>query len=59
MRIRIITTNRAGTVAQLLRRRPAPVEASTLANLNAVEAGERIPAGTTLKWVEGEKASGS
>lgn len=59
MRIRIITTNRAGTVAQLLQRRRAPVDASTLANLNAVEAGERIPAGTTLKWVEGEKAPGS
>jgi hypothetical protein len=55
MRIRIITTDRAGTMAQLLQRRSAPVDASTLALLNAVDEGERIPAGTTLKWVEGEK----
>lgn len=55
MRIRIITTDRAGTISQLLERRPAPVDAGTLAILNAVDEGERIPSGTTLKWVAGER----
>ncbi len=59
MRLRIITTDRAGTVAELLERRPAPVDASTLAILNAVQEGERIPADTRLKWVEGERPPGS
>lgn len=58
MRIQTITTDGAATIAELLQRRPAPVDATTLAMLNAVEEGERIPAGTTLKWVEGEAPPG-
>lgn len=59
MRLRVITTDRAGTVAELLERRPAPVEARRLEILNALEEGEQVPAGTTLKWVEGEPPPGS
>lgn len=59
MRLRAITTERSGTVSDLLERRPAPVDAGTLAILNAVDEGETIPAGTTLKWVEGERPPGN
>lgn len=59
MRIRIVTTDRSGTVAELLARRPAPVDASALAILNALDEGEVVPSGTTLKWVEGERPPGS
>ena len=58
MRLRIVTTERSGTVSDLLQRRPAPVDGPALALLNAVEETETIPAGTMIKWVEGEKPPG-
>ncbi|MFW6092710.1 MAG: M48 family metalloprotease [Pseudomonadota bacterium] len=55
--IRIITTDAERTLRELEARRPAPVPLNELAIINQLEdADATIPAGTRVKWVEGDPA---
>ncbi len=52
-RLALVRTDRAMTIEQFAARYPSTVSLTTLAIINAVEEGEEIPAGTTLKRVVG------
>lgn len=59
MRIQLYTLERASSIAEISRRKPSPASEARLAILNGVEETERIPAGTTIKWVVGEPPPGT
>jgi predicted Zn-dependent protease len=59
MRIELYTLERASSVAEISRRKPSPASEARLAILNGVEETERIPAGSTIKWVVGEPPPGT
>lgn len=59
MRIDLYTLERAASIAELSLRKPSPVSDARLAILNGVRETERIPAGTTIKWVVGEPPPGA
>lgn len=59
MRLDIIEVSRAGSIADLVRSRGAPVPAEDLALLNNVDAEETLAAGTLVKWVTGSPPPGS
>ena len=59
MRIQLYTLERASSVAEISRRKTSPASEARLAILNGVEETERIPAGTTIKWVVGERPPGT
>ncbi|HSG81340.1 MAG TPA: M48 family metalloprotease [Gemmatimonadota bacterium] len=52
-RVQLVRIDRAMTIEQFAARYPSTVSAATLAIINAVEEGEEIPAGTTVKRVVG------
>lgn len=52
-RVQLVTIDRAMTIEQFAARYPSTVPLETLAIINAVEEGESIPSGTTLKRVVG------
>ena len=58
MRIQLYTLERASSIAEISRRKPSPASEARLAILNGVQETERIPAGTTIKWVVGEPPPG-
>jgi predicted Zn-dependent protease len=55
MRLKIETLRQPATIAALAREWNSPVKAETLALINAVSLTERIPAGTQVKRITGEK----
>ncbi len=59
MRIDLYTLERATSIAELSPRMPSPASEARLAILNGVQDTERIPAGTTIKWVVGEPPPGA
>jgi predicted Zn-dependent protease len=59
MRIELYTLERASSIAEISRRKPSPASETSLAILNGVEETERIPAGSTIKWVLGELPPGT
>ena len=59
MRIDLYTLERATSIAELSRRKPSPASEARLAILNGLQETERIPAGTTIKWVVGEPPPGT
>lgn len=54
MRIDLIRVSAPQSISEIRERRGAPVSADVLALMNAVEAGERLEEGRTIKWVMGE-----
>jgi predicted Zn-dependent protease len=59
MRIELYTLERASSIAEISRRKPSPASEARLAILNGVQETERIPAGSTIKWVVGEPPPGT
>jgi predicted Zn-dependent protease len=59
MRIELYTLERASSIAEISRRKPSPVSEARLAILNGVQETERIPVGSTIKWVVGEQPPGT
>ncbi len=54
-RMDIITVDRQGSIAELLVRRPSPLTAEQLAQLNQVRVGEPLARGRVIKWVTGPR----
>jgi predicted Zn-dependent protease len=52
-RMDIVTLTRATTIAQLIRERPSPAAATTLALINQVEVDTPFASGRLVKWVVG------
>jgi predicted Zn-dependent protease len=55
MRIELYTLNRETSIAGLARRKASPISPERLAVLNGVTEDAPLPAGTTIKWVVGER----
>lgn len=58
MRVRVFETARTTSIERLREERPSPLSAEELALLNGLEQQPQVPAGTLLKWVEGERPPG-
>jgi predicted Zn-dependent protease len=52
--VTLITLDRRTTIAELVRQRPAPVPAATLALINQVDENTSLEAGRIVKWVVGQ-----
>ncbi|MFQ5690994.1 MAG: M48 family metalloprotease [Gemmatimonadota bacterium] len=59
MRIEVITTRVPVSISNLTLNRPSPISTAELALLNGVLEDDVIPAGTKIKWVNGDKPPGS
>ena len=55
MRIELYTLDRRSSIAALARRKPSPISSERLSVLNGVADDALLPAGTTIKWVVGER----
>ncbi len=55
MRIELYTVERPSSIAEIAARKSTPASEAELAVINGVDVREPIPAGTTIKWVSGEK----
>ncbi len=58
MRIELYTLERQASIVTLARRKPSPISPDQLAVLNGVAPDALLPAGTTIKWVIGERLDG-
>jgi len=52
--VTLITLDRRTTIAELVRQRPAPVSAATLALINQVDENTSLEPGRIVKWVVGQ-----
>jgi len=52
--VNLITLDRRTTIAELVRQRPSPVSAATLALINQVDENAPLEPGHIVKWVVGQ-----